>query len=337
MADIVWGIHGGRFGDADSLFRKKGVIALGWEAMPDLSTIAPDRDAFKAAVTAAYPDKTSAQVANNAGQLYRFVHELETGDLVVYPSKASRRILVGRVTGPYVYDTSTLPAYAHRRSVQWLKEDFPRTRFSQGALQESGSAMSFFQIRNFADEFIAAARGEQPAIESLDEEEATVSLVAEEIETTTRDFVLRRLARELKGHPFAALVGDLLSAIGYYTTVSPPGPDRGIDIVASRDELALEPPVIKVQVKSTEGNIGGPDVSQLLGVLAPGEFGLFVTLGSFTREAKAIAAAQSHIRLIDGDELVRLVLAHYDSLDAKYKGVIPLKRIFIPEGVGATE
>jgi len=33
----VWGIHGGKTGDADTLFLKKNVIALGWSEAGDLS------------------------------------------------------------------------------------------------------------------------------------------------------------------------------------------------------------------------------------------------------------------------------------------------------------
>jgi len=36
----------------------------------------------------------------NAGQLFRFVHEMAVGDLVVYPSKRDRLIHIGRIVGP---------------------------------------------------------------------------------------------------------------------------------------------------------------------------------------------------------------------------------------------
>lgn len=52
----VWGIHAGRTGDADTLFLKKHVVAIGWEAMGDLAALAPDREAFKAQAQKAYPD-----------------------------------------------------------------------------------------------------------------------------------------------------------------------------------------------------------------------------------------------------------------------------------------
>jgi len=73
----IWGIHGGSTGDADGLFLKHNRIGLGWTAIGDLSKLKGDRDSFKVAVASAYPEKTVMMIANNAGQLFRFVHELK--------------------------------------------------------------------------------------------------------------------------------------------------------------------------------------------------------------------------------------------------------------------
>ena len=117
--------------------------------------------------------------------------------------------------------------------------------------------------------------------------------------------------------------------MGYRTIVSPPGPDGGTDIVAHRGELGFEPPIVRIQVKSTEGGIGAPIVSELLGNLSPGEYGLIVTLGYFTTQAKA--KVKPNIRLIGGEELVGLILDHYEDLDAQFKTIIPLKRMYVPQ------
>src|SRR5205814_2842337 len=101
-------------------------------------------------------------------------------------------------------------------------------------------------------------------------QDESVAAVAEDIEETTRDFVLKRLSQELKGHPLADFVAHLLGTMGYRTRVSPPGPDGGVDIIAHRDELGFEPPIIKVQVKSTDGSIGDPIVSALYGKVSSG-------------------------------------------------------------------
>lgn len=40
----VWGIHGGRHGEADELFLSECVVALGWDAMGDLARLPGSRD-----------------------------------------------------------------------------------------------------------------------------------------------------------------------------------------------------------------------------------------------------------------------------------------------------
>ena len=335
MADeTIWGIHGGRTGDADSLFLKKGYVAVGWDQMGDLSKIERNREAFKAAVAQAYPNKKPGAIPNNAGQLFRFAHEMKEGDLVVYPSKRDRHIHIGRIDGPYLHDSTYESGYPNVRRVQWQKK-VPRKDFSQGALYEIGSAMSLFTIKNYADEIRAVLEGTQVAPPAGEDD--TVAVVAEDIEENTRDFILKMLAQELKGHKFATFVAHLLNLMDYRTRVSPEGPDRGVDIVAHRDELGFEPPIIKVQVKSGEGSIGDPVVSSLYGKVDANEYGLLVTLGTYTRQAKAFAENKTNLRLVDGEELVRLILAHYEGLDSTYKGVLPLKQVFVPQLVKEEE
>lgn len=331
----LWGIHGGKTGDADTLFLKKNCVAVGWTKMGDLASLKPDRDAFKARVIEVYPEKKPGAIPNNAGQLFRFVHEMKVGDIIVYPSKRDREIHLGRVESDYTYDPKTEPSYPHVRAVKWLRS-VPRTRFSQGALYESGSAMSFFLVKNFADEFRAALEGKAAPVTPVAQDES-VAAVAEDIEETTRDFVLKRLAQEVKGHPFAELVSHLLNTMEYRTRVSPEGPDGGIDIIAHKDELGFEPPIVKVQVKSTEGSTGDPVVSALYGKVGTGEFGLLVTLGTFTSQARSFAKSKSNLRLIDGSELVGLIFQHYEQFDSRYKGLLPLRRVYVPEVLEETE
>lgn len=324
----IWGIHAGKTGDAHALFLKKNVVAVGWTALGDLSALPPNREAFKSAVAKAYPTAKPGAIPNNAGQLFRFVHEVKQGDLVLYPSKADRTINIGEVTGDYRYDQNS-EGYPHLRSVKWLK-NVPRLKFSQGALYEIGSAMSLFQVKNYADEFRAVLDGRQPIVPV--KEDPTVPLVQSDIEETTKDFIIKALAQELKGHPFADFMGHLLNTMGYRTRVSPEGTDGGVDIIAHKDELGFEPPIIKVQVKSGEASsIGDPVVAALYGKVDPKEFGLFITLGSYTNQAKQFARGKANLRLIDGDELVDLILTHYEQFDSRYKGVLPLKRVYVPD------
>lgn len=137
----VWGIHT----LDDNLFLKENVVAIGWNEVGDLSKIAPDRDAFKKKYTETYPDAKKMSIATSAGMLYRFSNEVQIGDYIVFPSKINREINIGTVESDYIYDPDT-ESYVQQRKVKWLKH-LPRTAFSQGALYEIGSALSFFQSR----------------------------------------------------------------------------------------------------------------------------------------------------------------------------------------------
>lgn len=174
----IWGIHAGQIGDGDTIFLKENCVALDWKEFGDLSSIPASRDQFKQLVVANCPDVKPGAVPGYGGQLFRFVHEIQINDLVAYPSKATRTIHIGRVTGPYKW----IPGpYAHRRSVEWV-QDVPRTKFSQGALYEIGSAITLFLIKNYAEEFLSAFEGKQPIPPAAEDE--TVAEVAIDIEET---------------------------------------------------------------------------------------------------------------------------------------------------------
>ena len=138
----IWGIHT----MDDHLFLNNNVIAIGWKAIGDLSLIEADREAFKEKYKQAFPDSKPQAVPTSAGMLFRFAHEMQIGDYVVFPSKFNREINIGIVEGEYTYVDSN-SEYVQRRKVKWLKH-LPRTAFSQGALYEVGSALSLFLIKN---------------------------------------------------------------------------------------------------------------------------------------------------------------------------------------------
>ena len=252
-----WGIHAKGLKLEDVLLTRNQ-LAIGWASIGDLTPIANDREAIKKALKAASPTEKPGAIPVIAGELYRFASELAVGDIVVFRSHQGALVNLGEVTGPYLYDTGYDPEHPNRRAVKWLKSA-PSTSVSLGALHELGSALAFFQVRNYADEWAQILSGAVPA--EADDSDETVAFVAEASEQNTRDYVLKRLASQFKGHPLAHLVGSLLQTMGYRTRVAPAGPDGGVDIVANKGELGFEPPIVRVQVKSSEGPIGGPGIA----------------------------------------------------------------------------
>lgn len=316
----VWGVHT----QDDYLFLHNDVIAIGWKDFGDLKTIENTRDAFKEKYAQVYPDSKKQAIANNVGMLYRFIYEMQVGDYVVFPSKTDRMINIGMVEGEYYYEP-TAPEYVQQRKVKWLKH-LPRTLFSQGALYESGSFMSLFLIKNYADEYLAALDNNFKK-SVIDTEDETVGATAEEIIESTKDFVLKELSKNLKGYDLEGFVADLLTAMGYRTVVSPHGGDGGIDITAYKDEL---PPRILVQVKSQDGDIKESVLQSLKGALREGDYGAFITLSNYTKNAQKYLKNNPIIRGINGSELVDLILDNYEKLSEKYQKMIPLKKVYIP-------
>ncbi len=320
----VWGIHT----KDDQLFLHENVVAIGWYELGDLSLIPADRESFRKKMAKAFPEASKGSIATNTGQVYRFVHEIQVGDYVVFPSSSNRMINIGIVEGPYYCVTERLTGpdqSPNRHKIKWLKH-LPRTEFSQGALYETGAAMSLFQIRNYADEFLSALDNNyKPRTE--DSEDETIAVTATEIQESTKDFILKELSRRLKGYDLEAFVANLLRAMGYKATVSQQGGDSGIDITAYKDEL---PPRILVQVKSGDGDIRETTIQSLKGAMREGDYGLFVTLSNYTRNAQKYLESTPIIRGINGTELVELILKYYEELDEKYQKMIPLKKVYIP-------
>ena len=274
---------------------ESGFISIGWEAIPDLHTVGDDRARLKELVQRAYPNDKPGAIPVWAGVLYRFGFEMAEGDLVVAPYKPDSTLNFGVVDGPYEYHAE-VARHPHRRKVRWLKTGVARGLFPQAALYEIGSAITLFQVRKHADVFRQFLSS--PSEETFERTTAAVPTTtddtaasaddepnADSIEQHTRDFIVKVLLRELSHEEFEHFTADLLRSMGYQARVTPYSADGGADVIAHKDPLGLEPPLIKVQCKHTTSTQSRPDVQRLIGTLSTGEVGLFVTLGSFSKDA----------------------------------------------------
>lgn len=332
----VWGVHMGWHVDNRPI--DGGYVAIGWPGLGDIRAY-PDREAFKAALAAQAAEGHAGAVPVQAGVLFRFTHEMKAGDIVVYPSKHDRMVNIGRFTGQTSYVEGDGDEYPNRREVEWLGH-YPRNDFSQAALNEIGSYVTLFRIRRHAREILAKiglmpAQG-APAVtadvadDTADDDAATGS-VSRQAEETTADFVIRRIMADLSGYRFEELVAHVLECMGYTARVTPRSNDGGVDVIAHMDALGFQPPIVKVQCKRVTSQTGSPEVNQLLGTLGDGEFGLFVNLGSYSRSAVELERNRPKLRLINGEQFVELIQQHYGKLAPRYRSLIPLKLIYVPD------
>jgi len=331
----VWGVHMGEHVGSRPL--DGDYVAIGWTALGDLRQY-PDREALKAALLQYYPDKKAGSRPVDAGILYRFTYEMKAGDIVVYPSKHDRMVNIGRFTGAFDHVADDPDDYPNRRQVSWLGH-FPRNDFSQSALNEIGAYITIFLIQGSAGEFLAKIGLAEPietvaAIEPIgeipDDDTATVA-VSKQAELTTGDFVIRQIMAKLSGYEFEEFVAHLLECMGYTARVTQRSNDGGVDVIAHRDKLGFEPPILKIQCKRKTDQTPRTEVDQLLGTLGEGEYGLFIALGSFSRQSVELERNRPKLRLVDGEQLVDLVLENYARLSPRYRTMIPLKQIYVPD------
>jgi restriction system protein len=188
MTFRVWAVRAGGDSEADPLFIENGQIAVSFRDVDqDVSALPAQRSAFKDAFAQSGEAKPSA-IPAQAGQLFRFVHEMRIGDRVIYPCKIDRTLLWGEIATPYIYDRTHNPSFPHRRGVRWLAS-LSRDVFSQGALYELGSVLTLFELRNFAAEFTRRFAGDSAVKSLVLNDDETEARVTRDIAETTRDFI----------------------------------------------------------------------------------------------------------------------------------------------------
>ncbi|GEO96998.1 hypothetical protein KTU01_31210 [Kocuria turfanensis] len=333
----IWGIHN------DALRTElvdEGFVSVGWDEIGDLKEIGNDRSRMKQAVEGAYPEAKPGAIPVWAGILLRFAFEMRIGDLVIAPYKPDGTLNFGRVTGEYEFHPEVEEHY-HRRRVEWIRTGVPRGIFPQKALYEIGSALTLFRVKNNVAAFLVyldqpsgtVEEASRPVVvdeeaEHLDEWAADEPS-AGKLHQYTEDFVRKTLLEELTHEEFEYFTADLLRALGYQARVTPYVADGGIDVVAHKDPLGLEPPLLKVQCKHTAAVQSRPDVQRLIGTLSVGELGLFVTMGSYSRDAVDLERVRQDLRLLTGQDVVEMTLRHYKDLPQKWRSRMPLREVYV--------
>jgi restriction system protein len=253
----VWGIHNDALSNE---LVEEGFISIGWSAIPNLHSIGGDRDSLKQALAGAYPDAKAGAIPVWAGILYRFGFEMKEGDIVIAPYRTDSTLNFGVITAEYEY-VPNAPVHPHRRKVRWLKTGVSRGLFPQEALYEIGSAMTLFRVKKNVQVFLNFLNAGPDAVapgmplDSIERQAADDWIETEpsaaRLDQFTHDFILKTLLQDLSHEEFEHFTADLLRAMGYEARVTPYSSDGGVDVIAHRDPLGLEPPVIKVQCKHT--------------------------------------------------------------------------------------
>jgi restriction system protein len=333
----LWLVRAGRHGEREQLCLDHGVVLLGWDDMPDLSKYSSREE-----MTLDYPKYFTSKNANstgvNVGQLWRFAKDIKKGDLIAMPSKFQPVIHFGKVKEEYKFNAKNdvLKDMPHVVQVDWSKA-VARSEFDQDLLYSFGSLLTVSQVaRNNAVERVSELLtgkklANQKNVKSDNIQEDIIAESTLDLAEHAQDEIIRHLETKFKGHDLTRLVDQILKAQGYVTTVSPPGPDGGIDILAGNGPLGFSDPKICVQVKSTEGQADVKIYRELVGVMSKvkADFGLLVSWSGFNNKLMSEAKGDFFkVRMWSANDIVEEIFKNYDKFSDEFKAELPLKKIW---------
>jgi restriction system protein len=332
----VWKVNAGRRSVLASEFLNRNVVAIGWAEAGDY-TSARSKDELFSRVKSGYPDWTDRQAEVGVGQIWRFLREVRPGDAVLTYDPATRLYHLGRIDGEPTYRPDDIPSLPVQRAVTW-RTSVSRDDLSPRAKGKLGALLTLFVVEGqTAAELEAIASGGRQTPENSQgierQEEADFDSAADPLDNLQEQAIERIKDRllALDWDDMQEMVASLLRALGYRTLVSPAGPDRGKDIVASKDGFGFEPPRIVVEVKHRRGAMGAPEIRAFLGGRHAQDKGLYVSTGGFTREAYFEAERASTVtHLMTLDDLARALTDNYERLDERGRALLPLVRVYWP-------
>jgi predicted Mrr-cat superfamily restriction endonuclease len=270
----------------------------------------------------AYPDDTSKLViGQQVGQIARFLLDIKAGDYVITPAADTEWLEYGKVEMETSYFFVASPTdgcpYHQRRRVAWSPNRLKRSDFSVPFQNTIRSSLTVFAISQ-KDEFFTA----------IGEKELVSNPVA-----TIYDphLVVLEQVLELDDKEFEVLISHLLTALGFEGAehVGKPG-DGGVDATGELNVANLAKVKVFVQAKRYKlgSKISANVVKQLRQAIPFGGQGAFITTADFQKQASEVATEANfpRIGLINGRQLVDLLVEHWDDVPEEFQDRLGLSR-----------
>lgn len=308
---------------------RKGYVALGVADIGDMTNVVTTEQ-IKSLYIQTQPDARPGKVSSSVAMLRKFRAAVQIGDHVVTYDPQARIYLLGDIESDYIHKRGLIDKATHLRKVRWTGEA-PRDLLRVQSRNSLGSTLTLFAIASDVWEDLLTAAGKSSGEVAPDDEREDLEETRIDTKERAHELIKDKILR-LDDSQMQELAAAILRAMGFRTRVSPKGSDRGVDVLASPDGLGLQEPRIKVEVKHKPNTaIGSPEMRSFLGGLRPGDRGMYVSTGGFTKEGKYEAErSNSPITLLDLDDLAELTVMHYDTFDLEGRALITLVKVFWP-------
>jgi restriction system protein len=144
--------------------------------------------------------------------------------------------------------------------------------------------------------------------------------------------VIEKYLHETRQFDFQVMIASLLRAMGYHVAwISPPEKNRGqINIVAHVDPIGVKGPRILVQILHKGQAVTIEGLKAFLTVLGGSDYGLVLSTGGFTSEARdeLNTDAFQKVTALDLESFFDLWAMYYDKLSQEARFLLPLKQIY---------
>ena len=314
----VWCVRA-EFGRYAQAFLDGGYVAIGWLADQDLSGFT-NRDELQAAYRTTYPqDVSNVVVGQQVGQIGRFLFDMKDGDTVITPDANTELLHHGVVKSDpsYAFEPNDPSCpYPHRRLVEWARKPLLRSGLSVPLQNTMRSSLTVFGVSQIDEVLHLTGRGElapPSPVGTYDPYKAVIDQIL-----------------ELDDKEFEILVGHLLTALGFEGSevVGKVG-DGGVDAMGELNVANLAKVKVFVQAKRyKQGNkITAGVVRHLRSSIPFGGQGAFITTAGFQKAAYEVAleAGFPRIGLVSGNQLVDLLVEHWNDIPAEFKERLGLK------------
>ncbi len=329
----MWMVRAGSDGYLFEEYHRKNVISIGYGILKDISEY-NEIDGIKDITIEFYPHYSLIQISIMAGQLYRFKNVMDTGDYIITYDPNLRNYLIGEIIGNYNYNESLIPDYPHSRKMKWLKL-IPRDMLSTTTKNSLGVIMTMYEVpKEIKDEILYLITNEEiKSIEYVDidneiTDDSELSQIKNDITTNAFEFikdkVLRLSHKELKD-----LTSGILKSMGYQVKLSPHHLNKEYDLEASRDGFGFDDRKTFVKIQAGDKPLEIDNIKSLKKYINNNNNGIITIFGRISDQILK-DADKNNIRLIDLDQLVNLLIQHYEGLDHQTKFIIPLTKIYWP-------
>ncbi len=313
----VWVVRAD-FGRFTNHFISKEFVGIGWLPDDDLTQVT-NREQIRALYTSRYPKDTSnVVIGQQVGQIARFALEIQPGDYVITPAAQNERLQYGVVSAEpsYFYHAGDDGChYRHRRKVDWNDVPIARSDFSVPFQNTIRSALTIFSVSQI-EEFLTKI-GRQDLVSQKQLPEADPNRVV-------LDQVL-----ELDATEFELLVGHLLTALGFEEAevTGKPG-DQGVDATGVLNASSLARIRVFVQAKRyKDSKVSSAAVRSLRQSIPVNGQGAVITTSDFHKGAHDVAneIGFPRIGLINGTQLVDLLIEHWQEIPKEFQDLLDLK------------